>query len=101
MLYTGIFTIIILIIIFMIYSAIFQNRLSFLKDAFNISKIENKKKFYGYSISAFLIFCPVLVLTFLIIFYFSPILYMVTETIILSLYIYHKRARYSYKYNIM
>ena len=85
LLYTGIFTTIILIIIFMIYSTFFQNGLSFLKDAFDYSKIENKLSFYSCSIISFILFGSVQILTFLIIFYFSPILYTVTEIINSSL----------------
>ena len=85
LLYIGIFTTIILIIIFMIYSAIFQNGLSSLKDAFDYSKVEDKSSFYTFSIIAFILFGSVQVLTFLIIFYFSPILYMVSEMIKSSL----------------
>ena len=79
LLYIGIFTTIILVIIFMIYSAIFQGGLSYLKDAFDYSKVEDKSSFYAYSIIFFILFGSVQVLTFLIIFYFSPILYMVSE----------------------
>ena len=50
LLYIGIFTTIILVIIFMIYSAIFQGGLSYLKDAFDYSKVEDKSSFYAYSI---------------------------------------------------
>ena len=34
----------------MIYSAIFQGGLSYLKDAFDYSKVEDKSSFYAYSI---------------------------------------------------
>ena len=69
----------------MIYSAIFQGGLSYLKDAFDYSKVEDKSSFYAFSIIAFILFGSVQVLTFLIIFYFSPILYMVSEMINSSL----------------
>ena len=85
LLYIGIFTTIIIIIIFMIYSFCFKDGLSFLKDAFDYSNIEDKLKFYGCSIGCFIIYGLIQILTFLIIFYFSPILYMVTEIIKLSL----------------
>ena len=85
LLFIGIFTTIILIIIFMIYSAIFHDGLSFLKDIFDYSKVEDKFSFYACSIIAFILFGSAQVLTFLIIFYFSPILYMVSEIIKSSL----------------
>jgi len=56
-----------------------------LKDAFDYSKVEDKSSFYTFSIIAFILFGSVQVLTFLIIFYFSPILYMVSEMIKSSL----------------
>jgi hypothetical protein len=83
LLFIGIFTTIILIIIFMIYSAIFHDGLSFLKDIFDYSKVEDKFSFYICSIIAFILFGSAQVLTFL--FYFSPILYMVSEIINSSL----------------
>ena len=69
----------------MIYSCIFHDGLSFLKDAFDYSKVEEKFSFYACSIFFLILFGSVQVLTFLIIFYFSPILYMISEIINSSL----------------
>jgi len=85
LLYIGIFTTIILIIIFIIYSIFFQEGLYFLINAFDFSNVENKLNFYGYSIISFILCGLIQILVFLIIFYFSPILYMVTEIIKSSL----------------
>jgi len=85
LLYIGIFTTIILIIIFIIYSIFFQNGLYYLINAFDFSNVENKLNFYGCSIISFILWGLIQILVFLIIFYFSPILYMVTEIIRSSL----------------
>ena len=86
----GLFTTIFVLIIFIIYYTGFV----FLKEAFDFSAVKNKFYLYIHIFISFFLFSIVQVLTFLIIFYFSPILFTITEIIttillwIIDLFIY-------------
>ena len=77
--YIGLFSYIIAIIAFSIYSLIKFHNFSYIADAFDFSGVEDKKEFYSYSISAFILFSITQTLFTFIIYFFSPNLYMVTE----------------------
>ena len=77
--YIGLFSYIIAIIAFSIYSLIKFHNFSYIADAFDFSVVEDKKEFYSYSISAFILFSITQTLFTFIIYFFSPNLYMVTE----------------------
>jgi len=81
-LFIGIISTIITIIGYLIYSLIINHNLDIIIDSFNFSKIETKGIILGlYFLSAFLITLIFQVLTILIIYYFSPTLYTVTDII--------------------
>ena len=77
--YIGLFSYIIAIIAFSIYSLIKFHNFSYIVDAFDFSVVEDKIQFYLCSISAFILFSITQTLFTFIIYFFSPNLYMVTE----------------------
>ena len=77
----GLLSFILTFIGFIIYSLIKNNDLSYIIDSFNFAEVENGIK-TGLSFFGILFFGAIYeVLTFLVIFYFSPTLYMVTDII--------------------
>ena len=81
LLYIGIFNTIISIICFIFYSLYLNGDLSYFTDTFDFSNSKNKSVVYLYIIFALIIFASVQIFTFLIIFYFSPTLFMMSEII--------------------
>ena len=77
----GIISIVINYLVFIFYSLIKYHDLSYFKDCLDFSEEENKIKIIIYIIICFLFASIVQVFTFLVIFYFSPILLMVTDII--------------------
>ena len=82
-LFLGIISITITIIGFLLYSLINNHNLDIIIDSFNFSKIETNGDILCLYILATFLFASILqVLTILIIYYFSPTLYTVTDIII-------------------
>ena len=66
---------------FLIYSLIKYNDLSYFNDCLNFSEVENKIKIAIYIIICFLFFSTYRIIRLIVIFYFSPILYLVTDIV--------------------
>ena len=82
----GIISIIINSIVYIIYSLIEYNDLSYFKECFDFSQEKNKLKLSVLIILLFLFCITLQLLTLLALFYFSPTLLMVTEIISPTLY---------------
>ena len=81
-LFIGIISITITIIGYLIYSLIINHNLDIIVDSFNFSKIETNGYILGLYFLAAFIFASILqALTILIIYYFSPTLFIVTDII--------------------
>ena len=81
-LFIGIISITITIIGYLIYSLIINHNLDIIVDSFNFSKIETNGYILGLYFLATFIFASILqALTILIIYYFSPTLFIVTDII--------------------
>lgn len=76
---TGIFSTMILIILFMLYSYYFNGDLSGLKNCFHFKDIENKFKFYFFFILSYVIFSSTQFFTYMTIYYFSPLIFLLTQ----------------------
>lgn len=81
LLYNGLFSTAFIIIGGIIYSLFLNGDLSFIIDTFDFSNIEDKSHLYIYIVISFILFSFSQVLVYLIIFYFSPTLYVITEVI--------------------
>ena len=79
LLYIGLFSFIISWIGFSIYSLIKYGDFSYISDAFDLSKVEDKKQFYFFYFICLFLFSITQILFTFIIYFFSPNLYMVTE----------------------
>ena len=77
----GIIMIILHLFIFLVYSLIKYHDLSYFNDSLDLSEAENKVKAIIYIILFFIFASSYRIFRFIVIFYFSPILYMVTVII--------------------
>ena len=71
---------------YIIYSLIKYNDLSYFKDCFDFSKVENKTIAIIYIIIYILFNSAYTIFIFIVIFYFSPLLYLVSDTIFYFIY---------------
>ena len=78
---SGIIMVVITLFGFFIFSLIEYHDLSCFKDTFDFSEEENATKIIVYTIVNFIVFSTLNAFTFLTLFYFSPILVMVTDII--------------------
>ena len=79
--YMGIISISLTFLGFLLYSLINNHDFSYFKDSFDFSEVENKLALSIYFILTFIFATALQILTLLVIFYFSPILLMVTDII--------------------
>ena len=81
LLFIGIISIIISFFAFTIYSLIKYKNFSFIIDNFDFSKVKNKTKFSLYALAGLIFGSALQVFTIYVIYYFSPILLTVTDSI--------------------
>ena len=81
LLYIGFFSIAFLIVGYTIYSLIFQKGLSFIFECFDFSKVDNGLILFFYFLGTFIFGSLLQTFSFLVIYYFSPTLLMVTDFI--------------------
>ena len=76
---TGIFSTIIMILLLMIHSYSIKGDLSYLDNSIHFFDIDNKLKFYFLLIISYIIYSSTQFFTYLTIYYFSPIIFIMTQ----------------------
>ena len=69
-----------MLIIISIYSLIKENNLIYLRDFFSFPEIDNKLKYF-YLITSFILFSTSQIFVYLVIYYISPIIFIMTDII--------------------
>ena len=77
----GIYSTIFLLIVLIIHSYIICGDLSNLTNTFKITNFKNKAKFYGLLILSHIIYSSTQYLVYMTVFYFSPMLFIITQVI--------------------
>jgi hypothetical protein len=81
LLYIGFFSIVFLLVGYIIYSLITRKDLSFISECFDFSEVDNGLKLFFYFLGAFIFGTLLQTFSVLVIYYFSPTLFMVTDII--------------------
>ena len=81
LLYVGFFSIVFLLVGYVIYSLIARKDLSFISECFDFSEVDNGLKLFFYFLGTFIFGTLLQTFSVLVIYYFSPTLFMVTDII--------------------
>ena len=81
LLYVGFFSIAFLLVGYVIYSLIIRKDLSFISECFDFSEVDNGLKLFFYFLGTFIFATLLQTFSVLVIYYFSPTLFMVTDII--------------------